>query len=86
MTVNVAVSSQQDALIICVRDQGPGLDTNAERHLYEPFFTTKPPGQGTGLGLYTSYALAQSLGQTLTVANHKHGGVIATLKIPKQST
>ncbi len=67
---------------VWVRDHGPGLSDEARAHLFEPFHTTKPPGLGTGLGLYTSYALARELGGELTVANHPDGGVEAVLSIP----
>ena len=80
--VEVTASMCRDMLHLAVRDHGPGLDETAMLHLYEPFFTTKPPGQGTGLGLYMSYTLADSLGQKLTVSNRAEGGVLALLKIP----
>ncbi len=83
-TIKISVSDDDNELHVTIRDRGPGLGADALRHLYEPFFTTKPPGKGTGLGLYTSYALAQSLGQNLDIFNHPEGGVVAILSIPKK--
>ena len=50
--------SSEGELQIYVSDRGGGL-TGEPGVLFEPFYTTKSPGQGTGLGLYTSYALAR---------------------------
>jgi signal transduction histidine kinase len=71
-----------EAVCVQVRDQGPGFTEGAIKHLFEPFYTTKPPGRGTGLGLYTSYGLARSLGAELSLENHPEGGAVATLLVP----
>jgi len=43
--------------ILTVRDTGKGMDENTKRHIFEPFYTTKPPGKGTGLGLSMIYTI-----------------------------
>ena len=53
--------------------------------LFETFYTTKSIGQGTGLGLYTSYALAREVGGELSLANNDRGGATATLALPISS-
>lgn len=68
---------------IAVQDDGPGLAPEVLAHLFEPFTTTKPPGEGTGLGLYTSYMLVQGMGGELTLKNGPEGGVVATVRLPK---
>jgi len=45
---------------LTVRDDGAGMSSDVQRRLYEPFFTTKQPGEGVGLGLATVYAIVQS--------------------------
>jgi C4-dicarboxylate-specific signal transduction histidine kinase len=67
---------------ISVDDDGPGLDPEVRAHLFEPFTTTKPPGKGTGLGLYTSYMLVQAMGGRLSLDGREGGGVSATLRLP----
>ncbi len=81
-TIRIEAERDGARVIVRIRDHGEGLSEEAERHLFEPFHTTKPPGQGTGLGLYTSYALARSLGGDLEVANHPDGGAEAVFSAP----
>jgi CheY-like chemotaxis protein len=45
---------------LTIRDDGSGMTEEVQRRLYEPFFTTKQPGEGVGLGLATVYAIVQS--------------------------
>jgi C4-dicarboxylate-specific signal transduction histidine kinase len=67
---------------ILVDDEGGGLDPAMEGRLFEPFATTKPPGEGTGLGLYASYMLVQTMGGDLTIENREPCGVRARIKLP----
>jgi C4-dicarboxylate-specific signal transduction histidine kinase len=63
-------------------DDGPGISEKIRQRLFEPFATTKPQGEGTGLGLYTSYMLVQAMRGTLTLENRKEGGACAILRLP----
>jgi signal transduction histidine kinase len=54
-------------LEICVRDNGIGIPQNVLDKIYQPFFTTKPTGQGTGLGLSLSYDIIKAHGGDLKV-------------------
>ena len=51
--------------VLRVRDTGPGVPPHLIPHLFTPFFTTKAPGQGTGLGLSLSYGLVKAHGGEL---------------------
>ena len=70
---------------LLVDDEGPGLPEAMASRLFEPFATTKPPGEGTGLGLYTSYMLAQAMGGTLTLENREEGGARAVIALPART-
>lgn len=67
---------------IRVRDHGPGLADEALRHLFEPFYTTKPVGEGLGLGLAISLTIVESFGGTLSAHNAAEGGAEFELTLP----
>ncbi|HEY2734835.1 MAG TPA: ATP-binding protein, partial [Polyangiales bacterium] len=67
---------------IRVEDDGPGIAVAIQARLFEPFATTKPQGEGTGLGLYTSYMLVQAMHGSLVLENRREGGACATLRLP----
>lgn len=54
-TVWVTTKRENDKVIITIRDNGNGIPKNVVDKIFQPFFTTKPTGQGTGLGLSMAY-------------------------------
>jgi two-component system C4-dicarboxylate transport sensor histidine kinase DctB len=63
-----------------VRDNGPGIvDLDA---LFEPFYTTKLPGDGVGLGLAISSGIVADLGGRLTARNGQQGGAVFEMQLP----
>lgn len=58
---------EPDAVAFSVTDNGPGIPPEDLPHIFNPFFTTKDPGEGTGLGLWNSHRLAELLGGRLEV-------------------
>ncbi|HKL27263.1 MAG TPA: ATP-binding protein, partial [Desulfuromonadales bacterium] len=69
-------------LLVEIADTGPGIPPAVMDKIFEPFFTTKEVGEGTGLGLSVSHALAEQMGGTLQARNRAEGGAIFTLRIP----
>lgn len=67
---------------LVVRDHGHGMAPDVLARVSEPFFTTKPPGRGTGLGLYLVRLLAERLGGRLALASRPGEGTTATLELP----
>ena len=54
-TVEVSTAQQNGSILIKVKDNGSGIPDSIKDKIMQPFFTTKPPGEGTGLGLSLSY-------------------------------
>ncbi|MCC5978577.1 MAG: hypothetical protein JJU21_10980 [Salinarimonas sp.] len=67
---------------IAVSDVGSGMDDETLARAGEPFFTTKPVGKGTGLGLATARAFAERAGGTLEIASVAGAGARVTLRLP----
>ena len=65
-----------------VRDQGPGVPDEAQTRIFEPFFSTKPLGQGTGLGLSVSQQIVQNHGGTLSYEPQLPRGSIFRMTLP----
>jgi len=80
----IAIASRLDGgrAVVDFHDSGPGLTAEVLEHLYDPFFTTKPKGKGTGLGLYVSRDIMARLGGELAAANHPEGGAVFSLSLP----
>jgi len=69
-----------DAATLTVRDNGQGI-TDLDS-LFEPFYTTKKPGEGVGLGLAISSGIVTDLGGRLTARNAEGGGAVFEMKLP----
>jgi signal transduction histidine kinase len=81
--VEVALVRQGDRARVTVRDHGPGIDPEAARHLFEPFWTSKEKGGGLGLAL--SRGIIEEMGGTLDLQGHSAGdGACATIELPLQ--
>lgn len=70
-----------DTVSLLVRDNGHGIED--PENLFEPFYTTKKPGEGIGLGLAISAGIASDLGGSLTARNRDVGGATFELKLPR---
>ncbi|WP_233168917.1 sensor histidine kinase [Hymenobacter sp. BT523] len=71
-TVRVSTKQVGNQVEIRVSDNGPGIPESVKAKIFQPFFTTKPTGEGTGLGLSLSHdIIAQGHGGTLTVASQE---------------
>ena len=71
-----------DKLCIIVSDTGIGIDERNLDNIFHPFFTTKPPGKGTGLGLYIAYNEVQKFGGEIKVVSGVDNGTTFTLTLP----
>jgi two-component system sensor histidine kinase RegB len=65
-----------------VRDHGVGMPREVLERIGEPFFTTKPPGRGMGLGVFVSRAMIEGLGGNLSIASDPATGTCVTIDLP----
>jgi signal transduction histidine kinase len=61
-------------------DSGPGMEQ--PDRVFDPFYTTRPIGQGTGLGLSVCYGIIQEHNGTITCLNHAEGGATFRIELP----
>ncbi|WP_461043995.1 ATP-binding protein [Spirosoma harenae] len=82
-TVWVSTDQVNGQVIIRVRDNGPGMPDSIKAKIFQPFFTTKPTGQGTGLGLSLSYdIITKGHNGSLLVQSQPGEGTQFTIELP----
>ena len=69
-------------IVITVRDNGNGIPQKILDKIFQPFFTTKPTGQGTGLGLSLSYDIVKAHGGEIKVETKEGEGTEFTIQLP----
>ena len=72
--VSIGARRDGERCVLVIEDDGPGIAAEIKDRLFEPFTTTKPVGQGTGLGLAVSLALVESMGGTIRASSRQPGG------------
>lgn len=73
---------EDEKVIIEVSDTGCGMDENTLKQLFNPFYTTKEVGSGTGLGLYIVYNEVQKMNATIKVESSLRSGTVFTIVLP----
>ena len=73
---------EQNAVVLQVSDDGPGVPPDVKNKIFDPFFTTKEVGKGTGLGLTVAYAIVQEHGGNIRVDSHATQGASFTVEFP----
>ncbi len=82
LCVRTSVDRLAGLLYVTVADNGPGIPEHLRARVFEPYFTTKPTGVGTGVGLAVSLGIVEAHGGNITVACPAEGGAIFTIALP----
>jgi signal transduction histidine kinase len=77
----VSTIKLDDRIQISVKDNGPGIPLEIKDKIFQPFFTTKPTGQGTGLGLSLAYDIVKAHGGELSFNSNPATGTQFTVII-----
>ncbi len=81
-TVTVSTKKVDGKIEIHVRDNGVGISQKVVDKIFQPFFTTKPTGQGTGLGLSLSYDIIKAHGGEIKVETKEGEGAEFVIQLP----
>ena len=84
ITITAWEDGGSDEVIIDVHDTGPGIPPEIQGRLFDPFYTTKEEGQGTGLGLSVVYGIIQKHRGNITVESSPEQGTSFVLRLPLQ--
>jgi two-component system sensor histidine kinase RegB len=80
--VVLAAERRDDELEVSVRDEGPGMNAHQLHRAQDPFFTTKEPGQGMGLGLFLTRSVVDRLGGALHLESRPGAGTTVRVRLP----
>src|SRR5690606_11304315 len=81
--VKVKTQLKEGKVIITVTDNANGIPQAIKEKIFQPFFTTKPTGEGTGLGLSLSYDIVKAHGGEITVDSKEGEGTMFTIQLPR---
>jgi len=79
--IEVRAANSGGVVQLIVEDDGPGIDGEIIEQVFDPFVTTKAPGQGTGLGLAVCHTIVEELGGSIEAANRQQGGAAFEVRL-----
>lgn len=82
ITIGAHLSPNREWLLVTVSDNGHGMTDDVTARAFEPFFSTKLPRRGTGLGLSMVKAFAEEVGGTIDIRSEVGAGTTVTLRLP----
>jgi len=81
--LTIGVSSDGGEALLTVADEGIGMDEQTQTRIFEPYFTTKPFSEASGLGLATVHGIVGQSGGTIAVATAPGAGSVFTIRLPE---
>ena len=82
VSVVLVAFRSDDSVVMHIRDRGAGMDPITLQRVAEPFFTTKPPGRGMGLGVFLARTLVERLHGTVTYDSTRGQGTTVIVRLP----
>jgi two-component system cell cycle sensor histidine kinase/response regulator CckA len=83
--LRIATLTRGSRAVLVVHDNGAGVDAATRERMFEPFFSTRKPGSGTGLGLYVVYTIVTGLGGEIEVVSDAGKGTRISIDLPLAS-
>ena len=83
ITLRTGLSPDESMVQVEIQDNGSGIPDNVLPHIFDPFYTTKAIGEGTGMGLSISYKIIQEHGGQILVESFKDVGTVFTILLPR---
>lgn len=83
--ITITTRQKDNQVLAIIEDKGRGITAENLEHIFEPFFSTKPEVEGTGLGLYISYMIIKKHNGEILVESEKGIGSIFTIKLPVET-
>ncbi len=80
--INIITSKTGNSIEVTIEDDGMGIPEENLSRISDPFFTTKPPGEGTGLGLFITYSIIEEHGGQIDVISNPGKGTIFIVSLP----
>ncbi|MBK7864765.1 MAG: hypothetical protein IPJ65_40420 [Archangiaceae bacterium] len=80
--ISITTRDEDDEVVIRVEDKGVGIPDDVLPHVFEPFFTTRSVGKGTGLGLTATWGIVQQLGGRVSIASTAGAGTTLEIRLP----
>ncbi len=80
--ITTRMGAEKDHVQVLIRDNGKGMTKAEQAHIFEPFYTTKDPGKGTGLGLATCHRIIEQHGGEINVVSALGEGTTFIIRLP----
>jgi len=81
--ITIRLEAMDETITLIVQDTGQGIPKENLNKIFEPFFSTKPPGEGTGLGLFVTRGIVEKLGGTIEVTSKLGHGASFFITLPR---
>jgi signal transduction histidine kinase len=85
LAISVAPTPSGDGVVVEICDTGPGVSPGIRERIFDPFYTTKEVGAGTGLGLHISRSIVERHGGDLVLASSEPGRTCFRVTLPRRA-